>query len=444
MSIDRKQANRDWFQNARFGMFIHWGLYAITGRDVWYYSVEEVDQCEYERLADRFNPIDYDPVAWARLARQAGMKYAVLTTKHHDGFCLWDTKYTDFNVTNTPYGRDLVGPWAEACRAEGLKVGFYYSLLDWHHPHFTVDALHPLRRHMDELNATRDFDQYVEFMHDQIRELMTSFGPINIFWADGSYGPPRVTRYEKHAPHWQAERLIAMLEELQPGILINNRLGLPGELPADFATPEQVLPDRDVADEQTPMWETCRTIGSSWGYYRNDPLLKSTRQVIADLVTCVSSNGNLLLNVGPTARGLIDPAVVARLREVGGWLDQYGDSIYGAGAAPYPPPRPLPAKSSVTRYTQKGRHLYLHFAGNYPSHDIILPGLGGKVEYIEFVSDQSDVPFSEVELAPSSRAVWGQLSDRRGDDTDAAAICLHLPSITPDPCDTVLRIVLSG
>jgi alpha-L-fucosidase len=444
MSTNPKHASRAWFRDARFGLFIHWGLYAITGRDVWYYSVEEVDQGEYERLADRFNPVDFDPVAWARLARRAGMKYAVLTTKHHDGFCLWDTQYTDFKVTNTPYGRDLVGPWVAACRAEGLKVGLYYSLLDWHHPHFTVDALHPQRRQMDELNASRDFDRYVEFMHDQIRELMTCFGPIDIFWADGSYGPPRVTRHQKHAPHWQSERLIAMMEKLQPGILINNRLGLPGELPADFATPEQVLPDRDVADEHTPLWETCRTIGSSWGYYRNDPRLKSAQQVIGDLVSCVSNNGNLLLNVGPTARGRIEPAVVNRLLEVGEWLDLYGASIYGAGAAPFPPPRPLPAKSSVTRYTQHGRNLYLHFIGNYPSHDITLLGLGGKVDYIEFVSDQTEVPFTEVDLALSSRAVWNQLSDRPASDTDAAAIRLQMPSVTPDPCDTVVRIVLKA
>jgi alpha-L-fucosidase len=298
---------------------------------------------------------------------------------------------------------------------------------------------------MDELNATRDFDRYVAFMHDQVHELMTRFGPIDIFWADGSYGPPRVTRNQKHAPHWQSERLIAMMEDLQPGILINNRLGLPGELPADFATPEQRLPDHDVADEYTPMWETCRTIGSSWGYYRNDPLLKSSQQVIADLVSCVSNNGNLLLNVGPTARGRIEPAVVERLSQVGAWLDLYGASIYGAGAAPFPPPRPLPAKSSVTRYTRNGRHLYLHFIGNYPSHDITLLGLGGnKVEYVEFVGDQTEVPFSEVELAPSSRSVWGQLSDRPAADADTAAIRLNLPSIAPDPYDTVVRLVLAG
>jgi alpha-L-fucosidase len=445
MGSDAKQASRRWFAEVRFGLFIHWGLYALTGRDVWRYSVEEVDPRVYERLIDRFDPVDYDPVAWAKLARQAGMKYAVLTTKHHDGFCLWDTQTTDFKATNTPYGRDIVRPWVEACRAEGLGVGLYYSLLDWHHPHFTVDALHPQRRRMDELNATRDFDRYVEYMHEQVRELMTGYGRIDIFWADGSYGPPRVTVNQKHAPHWRSERLIAMLEDLQPGILINNRLGLPGELPADFATPEQRLPDHDLADERTPLWETCRTIGSSWGYYRNDPLLKSAQQIVADLVACVSNNGNLLLNVGPTARGRIEPAVAERLAEVGAWLDLHGESIYGAGAAAFPPPRPLPAKSSVTRYTRRGRDLYLHFIGNYPSADITLLGLGGgQVDYVEFVADRTDVPFSEVELAPSSRAVWNQLSDRPADDADAAAIRLHLPAIAPGPCDTVVHLVLKS
>jgi alpha-L-fucosidase len=442
MSDTAGQSERRWFQDARFGMFIHWGLYAISARDVWHYSVEEVEQDEYEKLFDRFDPIDYDPVAWARVARQAGMKYAVLTTKQHDGFCLWDSQCTDFKVTNTRYGRDLVGPWVEAFRAEGLKVGFYYSLLDWHHPHFTVDALHPRRRHMDELNQGRDFGKYVAYMHQQVHELMTSFGPIDIFWADGSYGPARVPQNYKHAPHWESERLIAMLRDLQPGILINDRLGLPGEMPADFATPEQRVPDQDLSDDDTPLWETCRTLGSSWGYYRNDPLLKSPQQVVGDLVACVSNNGNLLLNVGPTARGRLDPAVVERLADVGSWLDLYGASIYGAGSASFSPPRPLPAKSSVTRYTQRGRDLYLHFIGNYPSQDVTLLGLGGLVEYVEFVADQSEVRFSEVELTPSSKAVWGQLSDRPSVDANLAAIRLHLPTITPDRCDTVLRLVL--
>lgn len=423
-----KQASRKWFQEARFGMFIHWGLFSIWGRDIWYYSREEVEKDHYEQVARRFNPVDYDPSEWARLARRAGMKYAVLTTKQHDGFTLWESEYTDYDMAITPYGKDLVKPWVEAFRAEGLKVGFYYSLLDWHHPHFTVDNLHPQRSRMAELNRTRDFSKYVEFLHGQVRELMTNYGKIDIFWPDFSYGPDRSPQNYKHAPQWQSERLKAMVEKLQPGILINNRLGIrgSGEIPCDFATPEQYIPKtgQDMLDATAPMWEACETIGASWGYYRNDHDVKSPSRLVSDLVTNVSNGGNLLLNVGPTARGRMQPIEVERLTQIGQWIDLHGDSIYGAGQAELIPPRVQTASSNTVRYTQRGRDLYVHFLGNYPSHDVILHDLGGKVDCAEFVSDRSIVTFSEA-------AVDGR-----------PCIKLHLPPIQPDPYDTVIHVEL--
>ncbi len=415
-----KEENRKWFREARFGMFVHWGLYAITGRDMWYYSREMVPKEEYERLAARFNPFRYDPRKWAALAKRAGVKYAVRIVKHHDGFCLWDSEHTEFKITNTPYGKDLVKPWADAFRAEGLKVGFYYSLIDWHHPHFLVDGIHPQRDRRAELNKGREWVRYVEYMRSQIRELLTNFGEISIFWPDFSYD-------EKHAPEWQSRELIQLIEELQPGILYNNRFGLKGEIEADFSTPEQFIPADDPTRETkgVQMWEACETIGESWGYHRCDQNNKSTARLISDLVTCVSRNGNLLLNVGPTPRGDIQREFVERLTQIGEWMEVNGESVHGAG----PADRPWCNQGCPQRkfaYTQKGKNLYLHLFDGYPAYDLVLaPAIDpDRIEYAEFLSDGTDVPIDLV-------VIDGERHAR-----------LRLPMITPDPYDTVVRIVM--
>lgn len=420
-------AQREWFSQARFGLFIHWGLYAITARDMWYYSTEQVDKDRYESLFDRFNPIDYDPVAWARMAKKAGMQYAVFITRHHDGFCLWDSQYTDFKVTNTPYGKDILRLWVDAFRKEGIKIGLYCSLFDWHHPHFTVDYLHPQRARMDELNKGRDFSIYREFLHNIVCELMTNYGKIDIFWPDFSYGPQAGTGLPgKSAADWDAFALKEKILKLQPGILINDRMGIPGEMNSDFATPEQYIPTKDISQgkAETPMWEACETIGSSWGYYRGDNNLKSTAELVKHLVTCVANNGNLLLNVGPTPRGRIQPEFVQRLEEIGQWLEINGDSVYGAGAAQCESQsRGCPELHPLL--TQKGNQLFLHFlSGQYPPYNIHLRGLGDKIESIEFVSDQTEIEFETIQLD-------GKLHAK-----------LHMPIIQPDPYDTVIRVIL--
>jgi alpha-L-fucosidase len=418
----------EWFKKARFGMFIHWGLYSITGRDMWYYSMEEVKKEHYERLFKKFDPISYDPAKWANLAKKAGMKYAVFVAKHHDGFCLWDSKFTDFKVTNTPYGKDLLRPWLEAFRAEGFRIGIYYSLIDWHHPHFTVDCIHPQRADIEKLNDERDFKIYVDFMHKQIRELMSEYGKIDIFWPDFSYGTwPHHNKNElkgKGAADWQSEDIIKMIEELQPGILCNGRMGLPGEIKGDFSTPEQYIPDKDITgDEGTVMWETCETLGSGWGYCRGDTDIKTPGMVIKHIVTCVSNNGNLLLNVGPTPRGTIQDEFADCLERVGKWMDINGESIYGAGTADIKAHQTFCPEFHPV-FTQKGKDIYMHCFEHYPPYDVIIRNMGEKVDYIEFVSDKTEIEFESVMI------------------DDNLNLKLHMPVIKADPYNTVIRISL--
>ena len=295
-----------WFVKDRFGMFIHWGLYALPARHEWVQSREEIPPEVYRKYFERFNPVDYDPRKWAAAARDAGMKYAVITAKHHEGFCLWDSAYTDYKATNTPYGRDLLKPFVEAFRDAGLRVGFYYSLIDWHHPDFPIDVFHPLRNapNVAELNAGRDMTRYATYIRNQIRELLTNYGDIDILWCDFSY-PGREYRGlpGKGREDWQSEALYEMIRELRPNIILNDRLDLPSDK-ADIHTPEQWQPTEWVTVDGEPVvWETCQTFSGSWGYHRDEMTWKSPGQLIRMLVNTVSRGGNLLMNVGPTARG---------------------------------------------------------------------------------------------------------------------------------------------
>ncbi len=265
------QGDTSWFVHDRFGMFIHWGLYALPSRHEWVQSQEQIPPEDYRRYFERFNPTLYDPRQWAKAAREAGMKYVVLTSKHHEGFCLWDSAYTDYKVTNTPYGKDLLAPFVEAFRAEGLRVGFYYSLIDWHHPDFLIDIFHPLRNHPDvaKLNEGREMKRYAEYMRNQVRELITQFDP-DILWCDFSY-PGREYHGLPGKGHneWESEQLLALIRELKPNIILNNRLDLP--VAADIYTPEQVQPLEWVkVDGEPVVWEACQTFSGSWGYHRDE------------------------------------------------------------------------------------------------------------------------------------------------------------------------------
>lgn len=336
MNSKENRAKRiKWFTDARFGMFIHWGLYAIPARESrseWIRSVDRVTDEEYQQYFDTFNPSDYDPKKWARLAKEAGMKYAVLTTKHHDGFCLFDSKYTDFKSTNTPCGRDLVREYVDAFRAEGIKIGFYYSLLDWHHSDYPAygDAHHPMRDNEAFKNQNRNFDNYLTYMHNQVRELMTNYGKIDILWFDFHYD-------NLTGEAWRATELIKMVREINPDVIIDDRLG--GDIKAeekplyvgDFGSPEQMIPAYGVSDYNgNPIpWEACITLNNNWGYSQKDQNYKSARNVINMLFECASKGGNLILNVGPDARGNIPQKSVEILKEVGEWMKCNGEAIYG-------------------------------------------------------------------------------------------------------------------
>jgi alpha-L-fucosidase len=380
---------KSWFTHDRFGMFIHWGVYSLAARHEWVKSREEIDDAGYRRYFDNFDPDLYDPRDWARRAKAAGMKYVVLTAKHHDGFCLWDSKATDYKATNTPYGKDLLKPFVEAFRAEGLKVGFYYSLLDWHHPDFPIDIYHPLRNREDAaaLNAGRDITRYGAYMREQVTELLTGFGRIDVIWFDFSY-PDRTYKGlpGKGRKDWQSVELLSLVRRLQPEIVVSNRLDLDDLIAGvpDVMTPEQYTPrtpPRFKGREAT--WEVCHTFSGSWGYYRDEESWKSPEQLVKLLIDSVALGGNLLMNVGPTGRGTFDQRAIDALEVYGDWLRLHGRAVYGAGRSSFTAP-------DGCRFTQRDDRLYLHIC-NWPFQHLHIDGLAGKVAYAQFLHDASEV-----------------------------------------------------
>ena len=302
-----EQDRTAWWREASFGMFIHWGVYATPGRGEWILYQEHIPVEEYIRLADQFRPEAYEPREWVALAKEAGMKYMVLTTRHHDGYCLFDSKVSDFTSVKTAARRDFVRDFADACHEAGMPIGFYYSLVDWRFP----DIL-PVGVHHDPAV----YAPMVEQAHAQVRELLTQYGKIDILW------------YDMLSPHdpelWRAKELNAMARELQPHILINDRAGLP----EDFGTPEN-----RVTPENRP-WEACYTMNRSWAYCPTDRNYKPVHELIRLLASCASSGGNLLLNVSPDPQGRIPVEQVDRLREIGRWIRGNGKAIYGAVQSP--------------------------------------------------------------------------------------------------------------
>ncbi|MEO7310051.1 MAG: alpha-L-fucosidase [Chitinophagaceae bacterium] len=399
-----KTKRMEWWTNGRFGMFIHWGLYALPARHEWVKNYEWLTNEQYQKYFDNFDPDQYDPVAWAKKAKAAGMKYAVLTTKHHEGFCLFDSKYTDYKATNTKAGRDLVREYVNAFRAEGIKVGFYYSLLDWHHPDYTIDAHHPLRPKdkkdsaaYDRLNQGRDMPKYRTYLNNQVAELLTNYGKIDILWLDFSFA--RDGKIGKNKDDWGSVELLKMIRKLQPGIIVDNRLDLSEyEDGQDFETPEQVGTS-ELAKYKGKTWETCQTFSGSWGYYRDETSWKSHRQLLDLLISSVSNGGNLILNVRPTARGMFDYRANTALDSIAYWMSANNKAIYNCTFAPeiYKTPASDLTKTSYNPVTKR---LYI-FLYEYPSSGrLILPGYSGKVKYAQFLHDQSELQYKETTDEP--------------------------------------------
>jgi alpha-L-fucosidase len=392
------QADRlAWWKDAKFGMFIHWGLYAIPGRAEWVMHNERIPIPEYEKLRSQFNPTKYDPEEWVKLAKEAGMKYIVITSKHHDGFCMFDSALTDYDCMSTPAKRDFIGDLVKACRKQGIKIMFYYSLIDWHHPHYVPkpDWVE------DPPGHERDFNKYLEYMFGQIRELCEKYKPDG-FWFDG--------QWEHSAEEWRAKELSEMILSILPNAVIGGHEDF--LFPGDFFIFYEYVPGKCGQR----LWETCMPINRNWGYHAQDNAHKSVRQLIQTLVEIASKGGNFLLNVGPMPTGEIQPEFVVRLKQMGAWLKRYGDAIFSTEPSPF-----LSLEPPVRGCTVKGNKLFFHFF-EYPTARVEIWGLKTKVNKAYIMKDNTPVEFKQRGLK----------------------LVLDCPPIVPDPYDTIIVLELAG
>jgi alpha-L-fucosidase len=400
--IATREARMAWWHEAKFGMFIHWGLYSIIGQHEWVKEHEGVPIPQYEILAKHHHPKPNAARDWAQLARRAGQKYMVMTTKHHEGFCNWDTKLTDYNAMKQGPGRDLVREYVEAARAEGLRVGFYYSLMDWHHPDGAICKT-------DEAARRR----FVDYTHGLIRELLTNYGKIDVLWYDVSW--------PLTAAQWESERMNEMVFELQPDIIVNNRNGLEG----DFATPEQ----RIEAAAAGRAWESCMTLNNSWGFNRADDQWKTPKTIVDNLITCARGGGNYLLNIGPEPDGSVPPASIEVLDAVGKWMDTNGKTIYGSERGN------LNADASCN-YSRKGNTLYVHVY-DWPGHT-------PAAEWLDFYKPEMVVAIGG--LKPKVLSARVLKTDKKVEFTqDEFSFRLTgLPLVAPDQPATVIEVECDG
>ena len=385
-AIDDRDRRMRWWHEARFGMFIHFGLYSVLGRHEWAMEEEGIPVAEYQLLAKQFNPQPHAARAWAKLAKAAGMRYMVMTTKHHEGFCLFNTKLTDYCAPKQAAGRDLVAEYIEAAKAEGMHFGFYYSLMDWHHPDGARCA-------HDEAARRR----FVDYIHGQVRELCSNYGKVDILWYD--------VNWPLTPEGWESEKLNRMVRQLQPDILINNRSGIP----EDFTTPEQHI----VASE-TP-WEACMTMNDSWGFQRADDDWKSPKTIVRNLVTCARDGGNYLLNIGPHGDGSIPEPSVETLTAVGKWMDGHNELIHKAD-------RCQVKRSNFANFTRQGNTLFIH-TYFWPGQTLALGGLEQKVRAAHMYPGGQPVKFEQEQ--------W-------------RVRFLDLPAVAPDSLATVLAVDCDG
>ena len=421
-------------------MFIHFGLYSLPARGEWIKETETIPEDKYDRYFKHFNPNRIDMREWARAAKSAGMKYAVMTTKHHDGFCLFDSEFTDYKVTNTPCGRDLIREFVEAFRAEGLRIGFYYSLIDWHHPHFLIDSRHPRRpktaelwgvygdsdADYPELNRNRDMALYRQYMKDQVSELLTRYGAVDVFWFDYTYPG----EHGKTSEDWDSVGLLKLVRKLRPEIIVNNRLGLADTCDGwDFVTPEQFRVTKwpTVRGKRAP-WETCQTFTGAWGYNRDRTTWKEPAELISLLAHTVSKGGNLIMNVGPNARGELDERTIDSLNVYGRWMQANADSIYGCTEAP--DCFKAPPDTFLTYNPQKNR-LYIHLLA-YHGTDLLVD-FGDKIEYVQFLHDASEIRIGKSD--PWTAQLWYCHGGE-------GKTHLRLPALKPNVINPVIEVFL--
>jgi alpha-L-fucosidase len=391
---------REWFQDARFGLFIHWGVYSVLGDGEWVMNNRRIPAAEYEKLAARFNPTAYDPAQWVALAKAAGQKYITITSKHHDGFAMWDSKVSDWTITKrTPYKKDVLKMLADECHKQDMKLFFYHSHLDWHHPDYYPRGKTGQAAGRPEHG---DFNKYLDTMDAQIAELCVGdYGPIAGIWFDGWWDQqvkepgrdPHTTRVD-----WRLRRTYDLIHRLQPQALVGNNHHVPPFPGEDFQMFEKDLPggntagfNADSKPADLPL-ETCETINNSWGYNKNDKHFKSPCELVHYLVRAAGMNANFLLNIGPMATGEIQPEFVERLRAVGHWLGENGESIYATRGGPV-----APQPWGVTTHSKAGDRIYVHVLDS--KAEIRLPGAAGRYHLarrlsggkITAVSDKGDL-----------------------------------------------------
>jgi alpha-L-fucosidase len=402
--VSTNHPEAQWFSGAAFGIFIHWGPYSLRGIEASWplqpHSPQHLDAATYEALANDFNPSHYDPKTWAKEAKRAGAKYVVLTAKHHDGFCLFDTKTTDYCAPQTGPQRDLIAPYISAVQDEGLKVGLYFTTIDWHDPDFATIPIHsyiasPKPFRYDPIRWHGFHARFVE----QLRELLTNYGRIDLIWFDvPGFGADR----------WRSSEVKQMMLNLQPHLVINDRLPEAG----DYATPEQQIP----FEPPEGWWETCMTMNHQWAYHPDSSTYKSTAELIRTLTEVVSKGGNLLLNVGPKPDGTWPEEAVSRYREIGAWLEHAGEGIYGTTRSPHPACFHGPM-------TCKGKSLYLHVR-DVPRGPIVVQGIFSPVARVRLLRTGETLSFAQQTKA--------LLSDGR--------VRIELPAEKCDPISTVVAV----
>ncbi len=366
-AAETRERRMRWWHEARFGMFVHWGLYSQLGRHEWAMNRERIPMAEYEKLADTWRPKERPAREWARLAKQAGAKYMVMTTKHHEGFCLWDTAQTDYNAVKHGPGRDLVREFVDACREFGLRIGFYYSLMDWHHPDGARCATDDAARR-----------RFLDFTDGCVRELCSNYGKIDIMWYDVAW-PMRTPAL------WESARRNAMVRELQPDIIINNR----SLLDEDFGTPEEHV----TAAGPGRAWEACMTFNGSWGYMPSAIDWRSVREVLGMLRTATAGGGNLLLNIGPKPDGSAPEEAVERLEAVGRWIDGNGEALYGQGDRIE---GRLEGGMLTGRWTLKGNAAY-YWCDRWPGGELAIGGLRTEVKRASYLASGEPIAFEQTE-----------------------------------------------